>query len=127
MLLLLADRSGLLPVDPGDYVNVDALAFLKECAADVPLLVTPAKSLLAISISGAEPERLFSRVGVVINPLRNSLGAEKEELFILGSYNKAKEWKAARLAKAGVPRKTTAEIVGTLFKRDELDISDDDA
>jgi hypothetical protein len=114
-----------VPQDPGDYVNLDPLDFWRDLAKELPYLAAAAKSFLSISISSAEIERLFSRAGLIINPLRNSLSRDKEEKFIIAGYNLTKGWKAARADGEG--KITCARrIMGSLVDDSEADYDDDE-
>ena len=112
-----------VPQDPGDYVDLDPLDFWREIANELPYLAAAAKSFLSISISSAEIERLFSRAGLIINPLRNRLSKDKEEKFILAGYNLTKEWKAARADGEGKDA-CARRIMSSFF--DEADNDDDE-
>jgi hypothetical protein len=73
-------------------------------------------------------ERLFSRAGLIIIPLRNSLpqrARDKEEKFIIAGYNLTKGWKAARADGEG--KSTCARrIMGSLVDDSEADYDDDE-
>jgi hypothetical protein len=92
MLEWKAAKVGPEPASPS-YVPIDILEWWKTRAAQFPLMAQMARWMCAISISGAEVERVFSRGSLVLPPHRNRLGAEKEELYLMASYNITRAWK----------------------------------
>lgn len=82
------------PAAPSGYVRVNPLAWWRERQGALPIMSNLARWFLCIAISAAEVERLFSRAGFMLTSRRNSLGGEKEEMFLLASYNIVRQWKA---------------------------------
>ena len=77
-----------------EYEPVDALAFWREKKSELDLLAEVAPNFFCLDLVSSEIERFFSRCGLVMPPRRNRLGKEKEEIFMVASYNLTRDMKA---------------------------------